>query len=181
MQYICAPVYSCFNTWSYIGKQWPQTFANNTFTPDSYIWLNCIIYFHWHFCHTAVLFLFLKLPRNKVEGPGGLLTEPLVWLWKCEIRNVLIHLGDRADTPNLVPVQVFQLTQLLSEDEDRKIQILIAFTWGIIAALITWQMLFPEYPERYGDEQFQFISWGFLLIISVPNSFRIVTSKCSVF
>lgn len=25
-------------------------------------------------------FPFLKLPRNKVEGPGGLLTEPLVWL-----------------------------------------------------------------------------------------------------
>lgn len=122
MQYICAPVYSCFNTWSYTGKQWPQTFANNTFTPDSYIWLNCIIYFHWHYCHTAVLFLFLKLPRNKVEGPGGLLTEPLVWLWKCEIRNVSIHLGDREDTPNLVAVQVFQLTQLLSEDEDRKIQ-----------------------------------------------------------
>lgn len=79
----------------------------------------------------------------------------------CESGNVLIHLGDRAGTSKTRPRQCFQLISLFSVDEEGKIQISIAFKLGIIAVFRGYQMYFPEYPERYGDEQFRFITWVF--------------------
>lgn len=43
-------------------------------------------------------------------------------------------------------------------------------------------LFFPEYPERYGDEQFRFINFFFFfMIISVLKTFGIVAQKCPIF
>lgn len=84
----------------------------------------------------------------------------------CESGNVLIHLGDRASTSKTRPVQCFQLISLFSVDEEGKIQISIAFKLGIIAVFRGCQTFFPEYPERYSDDKFQFINIFFFFMIT---------------
>lgn len=89
----------------------------------------------------------------------------------CESENVLICLGDRAGTLKTKPVQCFQLICLFSEDEKGKIQISTAFKLQMVAVFRGCQMFFPEYQERYRDDQFWFINCFFFIIIIMLQRF----------
>lgn len=103
---------------------------------------------------------YLETTLKSLEGISlNLLLDSAMY----ESKNISIHLGDREGTLKTKPVQCFQLICLFSVDEKGKIQISTAFNLGIIAVFRGCQMFFPEYQERYRDEQFQFINWAFSL------------------
>jgi len=123
----CTPLLA----FSYTGKllQSPQTFVNYAFSPDSCVSV-ALIYCHWHYFHTPVLF-FKSYLETRLKRLEGFELNLLFGYEVCESGNVLIPLGDRLGACKARLMQCFQLISLFSVEEKGKTKISISFKLGV--------------------------------------------------